>query len=449
MMNLLLPLMLAQIGLGADLSLEPGTLLSYRGSVAPQQEDRTVGEAEKTFDWLILATDAGAQQCELCWTVDERGRGAWPWIERFGQLTTPRGGQSATAAGPAILYNLGESASVIPLTLPLLKHDQPLTEGLAWSSAGLNYKVVKQTRLDQRDVWQVQVSNNYGPKRTVWVDPGSEIAVGIDERVFMGMGQEFELKLRLVGHEAISSDRLASLKEGFAALIEMRSRLKLRDRKETIAWNAQQRAVLAEQLPQVEKRVSDPVLAKIVRVASQDLALQNDRASSVKKLLADFEGATAPAFQLEGLSGEKLSADDLRGQVTVLHFWDYRDTPLLEPYGQTGYLDFLTQRRKGDGVKVFGVAVDSRLKEAPTRGEAMRGIRRLKSFMNLSYPILLDEGGLLKQFGDPRLVGAELPLFVVVGRDGKIAHYRVGHYEVDRNDGLKELNAAVSKALAN
>jgi hypothetical protein len=61
--------------------------------------------------------------------------------------------------------------------------------------------------------------------------------------------------------------------------------------------------------------------------------------------------------------------------------------------------------------------------------------------------VLLDAGALVKQFGDPRLLGASLPLFVVIGPDGTIRHYHVGHYDVHQDQGLKELDEAVGKAL--
>ena len=66
--------------------------------------------------------------------------------------------------------------------------------------------------------------------------------------------------------------------------------------------------------------------------------------------------------------------------------------------------------------------------------------------MNLSYPIMLDEGAVLKKFGDPRIAGAKLPLFVVVDADGKVAHYHSGVYEVDRRLGLKQLSEIIEKA---
>jgi hypothetical protein len=40
-----------------------------------------------------------------------------------------------------------------------------------------------------------------------------------------------------------------------------------------------------------------------------------------------------------------------------------------------------------------------------------------------------------------------LPLFVVIDPDGRIAHYFVGCYEVERDAGLKQLDEAVSAAL--
>ena len=68
--------------------------------------------------------------------------------------------------------------------------------------------------------------------------------------------------------------------------------------------------------------------------------------------------------------------------------------------------------------------------------------------MNLSYPILLDDGSLLKRLGDPRQANGKLPLFVVIGKDGKLAEYHAGLYDVKTNEGLAELDAVVGKALA-
>ena len=58
-----------------------------------------------------------------------------------------------------------------------------------------------------------------------------------------------------------------------------------------------------------------------------------------------------------------------------------------------------------------------------------------------------DDGTLLRKFGDPRRVGAELPLWVLVSADGKIAHYKVGFYDIKPDEGLKQLDAEVVKLI--
>ena len=43
--------------------------------------------------------------------------------------------------------------------------------------------------------------------------------------------------------------------------------------------------------------------------------------------------------------------------------------------------------------------------------------------------------------------GAKLPLFVVVGPTGKVVHYHVGHYEIQRDRGLVQLDAVINEAM--
>ncbi len=64
--------------------------------------------------------------------------------------------------------------------------------------------------------------------------------------------------------------------------------------------------------------------------------------------------------------------------------------------------------------------------------------------MNLTYPIGHDDGTLLEAFGDPRDAKGQLPLWVVLTPDGKVAHYHAGFYEVDAAQGLKELEAVLA-----
>ena len=202
--------------------------------------------------------------------------------------------------------------------------------------------------------------------------------------------------------------------------------------------------MLNDELPALAAPVKECPLVSVLQAAQKDLQTQDSRSDALTALKQQAIGKQLEKFSVVGSSGEKLTPEDLKDAVTVLHFWDYRDAPLEEPYGQTGYLDFLARQNKG--VKVYGVMVDDRLDDATSRGQALASARKVKAFMNLSYPVLLDEAMLLKQVGDPRTTGAKLPLFVVIGKDGKITHYHSGFYEVKRDEGLAELGAAMQAA---
>ena len=478
MLTNLLPVILALSTVGAaDAPLKPGTHLALRGTVAQLNADRTPGEARKSFDlslWVVEATDSSTR---LFWLVDERGQGAWPWSERFGELSIPTSqGTSGEGAGkpaadspgakspadsspadrgPALLYDYDEGQSVIPLAAPIwraesLGADKPLAAGAQWSNGGWNYEVLGDQKIDGHDAWQIRASNAYGSKRVLCVDKRSPLIVKSNERVFMNKGTEYDLETRLVAVEQMPGEQFDKLRATMSGLLAMRGKLNLPPRTPEVQWTPEQTKLLAERLPEIEKTAAEGPLARLVAAAARDIKLQSGRADEVAQLTTKYVGHGIGKFQVQGLAGgsrDGLSDADLAGNVTVLHFWEYRDEPLTEPYGQVGYLEFLYQRRKDAGVRIVGVAVDGRLAEEASRRAATSSIRKLKSFMNLSYTLVLDSGALVKQLGDPRVVGATLPLFVVIGRDGKIAHYHVGYYGIDRERGLKELDAAIAAAL--
>ena len=264
----------------------------------------------------------------------------------------------------------------------------------------------------------------------------------------LGRGDQYLLKLELLGTEQLEGPAWAAESKAFDAALALRGKLDRPRRTPTANWKTEELKLLAAALPDFERAADGTALGKLAAAAARDLKLQSGRNDAVADLIAEHQGKPVEAFHIRGAGDDALASDDLAGQVTVLHFWEYRDEPLKEPYGQVGYLDFLNHRRKAGGVRVYGIAVDGRFNDEASRSAAQRGVRKLKEFMNLSYPIVYDGGGLLKKFGDPRVLGAGLPLFVVVGRDGKIAHYHVGTYEVNQDQGLKELDEAVQAASA-
>ena len=112
-----------------------------------------------------------------------------------------------------------------------------------------------------------------------------------------------------------------------------------------------------------------------------------------------------------------------------------------------GYLDFLYHRRRKLGVEIIGVAVNQSLSDPATAGRGRSSARKLREFMNLSFPVAVDDGSVLKAFGDPREFGAKLPLFVVLDHDGRIVHYHVGFYRIDPDKGLQELDGVLVELI--
>ncbi|MGD9647262.1 MAG: peroxiredoxin family protein [Pirellulales bacterium] len=426
---------------------QAGTQIAYRGTVARLDRDRVPGDPEKTFDLTFLVVVADAAGTELFWVVDERGRGGWAWPERFGRWKLDAQLAPGSGVAPTLLFDRDEGASVIKLEAPLLRPPAPLAAEAEWQEGQLKFAVAGAEKLDDRDTWKVAVTSPLGQQRTVWAAADTQWLAAVDQRIFMGQGEEWLLQLRLVSIDEPAAEEHTAHVAGLTALEALVAQLGRPQRTQQAALNERQLNVVRERLADVEREATRGPALALVETARRDLEQQSGRVASIAEMVAAQQGREVEAFSVNGLAGARLSAADLRGQVTVLHFWDYRDAPLQEPYGQVGYLEFLFERRKEAGVKVYGVAVNRRLAEPDGPASVARSATRLKNFMHLTYPIVLDDGALLKQFGDPRLAGAQLPVYVVIGRDGRVCHYAVGFYEVDRDVGLKPLDDAVQAAL--
>ncbi|MBL8828825.1 MAG: TlpA family protein disulfide reductase [Planctomycetaceae bacterium] len=439
-------LVLSPVPLWAQTRLEPGAVLVYQGTV--QKRDRDDSPAPtKQFELTLLVREVTASGSQFDWLVDEQGAGAWPWIERFGRLSLNADRKPVGAAGPAVLMDHALGKSVVPIHAPLLAGGPALVAGATWSEGDMNYTVDAKRKFGEQETWRIEGANNYGPRRTVWIDVESPLVIAAEDRVFMGQGTEYQLQMRLASRNQLSNDERTATEAGFAALLDLREQLKRPARTQSPDWRPEQRELLKQAIPGLAKQITTGPLVRLLRVASSDLDSQSSRADALAELKQRNLGKPMVNVTVPTLSGDALDASQLKDKVTVLHFWDYRDAPLKEPYGQVGYVEFLYARHKAAGVQVYGVAVDGRFKEEDQRRGAITGVRKLKSFMNLTYPLLLDGGEWISKLGDPRTVGAELPLFVVVDQAGKIAHFHVGTYDVDQQDGLKELDAAVKKLL--
>jgi peroxiredoxin len=318
----------------------------------------------------------------------------------------------------------------------------------AWKDGGESYEVGKDTaKLQNRECWAIEVSNNFGRKRMLWVDKSSQAIVVLEERVFMGQGNEFTLRMQLESAEGLDKDQLARLRQPLDMLLKLQNDLKRPDDATDWEMSDAQLAIAAKELPAIEKASEGTPFSRLVSFAQRDTKNQLQRGDEVVQLAQKSIGRPAPDFSLPLLDGGTFEHKDLAGKITILHFWEYQGEPLVEPYGQVGYLDFLMSRRKKLGVQAIGVAVDNRFAKKELAPQAARSVGKLKSFMNLTYPIAGDGGAVLEKFGDPRRFEAKLPLWIVIGPDGKIAGYHVGYYDIKPDEGLRQLDEIVVKLI--
>lgn len=425
-------------------SLPTGTQLVYRGRFVAEKGD--AAPSEKNFDLtILLASDS--KGLAVRWTTEERGRGAWSWLDRFGTVRVNARLRHTDGVMPTLLDQRPEGNSVVPLLLPFVTYDEPLAEGVAWIEDRLEHKVIASEKVGSADSWRIEVRNPLGRKRTVWVDKASPVVLAMSELVFIGQGEQHNLRYELVSREALPSERSDAAIAAFEEFMRLRERLEFGPQTREFQWTSDRLALLKSDLPAVAAKAKDTPLAKLAQTAEQESKTQKDRSHAIGALQGKLVGSPSPRPGLETISGEPFPWDDLKGKVTVLHFWEYRDMPLEEPYGQVAYLDYLIRKHAGGNVRMFGVVTDQRFSQPDGRRAGIQSAKRLHAFMNLSYPLLVDLGEAVKQFGDPRATGAKLPLFVVIDRAGKVVHYHVGHYEVNRDRGLEELEDVVRKAL--
>ncbi|QDU25651.1 hypothetical protein ETAA8_07210 [Anatilimnocola aggregata] len=438
-MNAILMLLAAAV----PAQLPEGTLLRYEGSMIASKDDGN--PRIKEFSLLALVGPGNANSRPIDWVIEESGRGSWSWTERFARWNVDATRREDTPEAPALLFERADGKSIVPLCPLLFTAESPLAKGQKWTEDRYEYEVTGEAVRAEQNCWTINVRTPYGPKRTLWVAKTSSLVVAVRETVFVGQGEQHELKFELKEIKQLPTSDYAKTAQAFNAWLELRAELQRPARHERVELNDEQLALARKQIANLESATENTPLASFAAAAVKDLQNQKGRAGAMQALREAAVGKALPELKLTDLSGKEFDAATWKDKVLVLHFWEYRDAPLEEPYGQVGYLDFAS-RKHADKALILGVNVDERLAVEETRRGAISSARRLKAFMNLSYNIALDDGALVKQIGDPRAANGKLPLFVVVGPDGKIASYHAGLYEIKPEQGLKELEAAITTA---
>jgi peroxiredoxin len=440
-----LPLVLIPF-LASPFDQSPGLELRYVGALS-KAGSATDGAAVKRFNLYCAVTREPQNGRRILHVVNERGGGGWAWPERFGAITLD--GQLKPVSGGSIrlLFDYQGNPLVVPLPLPVAGYAGLLQAGAKWTEGKEAWEVVKQAKAQNRDCWQIQVSTGIGRKRTVWIDIESPLLVALEEKVFVGQGDEHSLTMQLEAVQPLDEEQLARDTRAAPALLKLQGALARGDNAFRPELNEAQLKLAGEVLPALQKDAADTPLGSLVAAIAKDLKGQLQRTDEVARLAEKFVGKPAPAATLVLTDKTRVGEEAFKGKITVLHFWEYQNEPLVEPYGQVGYLDFLYGRRRKLGVEVYGIAVDGRLGDEQAATPALKSIQRLRQFMNLSYPIATDDGKLIAKFGDPRRYGAKLPLWVVIDADGKVAHYHSGFYKINPDDGLEQLDEVLVKLI--
>ncbi len=440
-MNLLLAgwMMIAGVSAG---ELPVGTELQYSGSLT-QQSKGPAGEG-KTFTVTALALPADSGPSHLVWVLEERGAGGWAWPERFGDLTN---GDNSKAQPIRLLHTHDGLPHPIAVRSPLFESLDKLAADASWTDGRLEYRVAKKRKVKDRECWQVEAASNLGRAQTLIIDAATGVLVSAEQRVFMGRGDEFLLKMELQSQKTLSAAETAKAQSAYDSLQQLQASLNRTGEQKVVELTMPQLKTTREFVSKLDPQAEATMWAKLSDIIERDLQQQERRLEGAAGLSRKFVGQPAPKSIFKLPDGSTIPAADTQGKVVVLHFWEYRNENLLEPYGQVGYLDFLNNKRKKLGVKVIGVNVDPRLSDRSNSATAVRSMKKLMEFMNLAFDVAIDDGTILGQFGDPRTLGSPLPLWVVIGHDGKVAHYHIGYYAITPDEGLKQLDEAVIAAL--
>ncbi len=377
-------------------------------------------------------------------SVSDDVRTGCPWPDSFGVTGAAVADDKVQ---PHLVYNY--VGTIYLINLPPLVTNLPanVAPDSTWEHAGWQMTAVEEQKLDEVSVWIVDARERRGRQQKLTIEASSGIIVKAEADVFMGQGDQFRLTLARSSSQPMDSAVSTQLSELKGQLLSLQSALKRRP--DSHGYELSQRQVddVLAGIEQTTRLAKGTPLEDLVRRMRTDAEQQQKRLASAASRANELMNSDAPSFVLNLVSGTKLDSTSLKGKTVVLHFWDYRDAPLSEPYGQTGYLEFLFNQKKKMNVEVVGVSTNPDLQTTENLGRGRRSARKLSEFMNLTYPIGHDDGALLKSFGDPRDSKGQLPLWVVLTPEGKIAHYHAGFYEVDASQGLKELEAVLSELL--
>ncbi|QDU80312.1 Thiol-disulfide oxidoreductase ResA [Polystyrenella longa] len=418
----------------------------YRGSLThfpDNKQDR--GQEVKRFQIDAFVDQAVNDEVIMNYVISENGSGGWHWSQQFGALTYNSAQNAQSGREWMLLNSYDDKEYEVAFRAPWFEQLDRLKENAAWEELPFEYTVAKNAQ--DSSSWSVKMKHNLSRHQELTVKGESGLVTAARQTVFVGQGDRFQLDWKLEEQLPLEENAWTAISKIWSSLANLQRDLKVDLYIPVEELNKDQLDLTRAQLTALKTESANTPLESLVRKIELQTELGEERADSMAALSEKFVGKEPPEFQLVTLKNANIDKADYAGKPVILHFWRYQDQSLKAPYGQTGYLDYLYNQREKEGIKVYGIAVDPRLSDPQQKRSAMLQIKKTTRFMNLSYPITLDDGELLQKFGNPQISAGQLPLWVVLGPDGKVAHYFAGHYEVKPNEGLKELDALVADLL--
>lgn len=420
----------------------PPTLIRYTAALS---ETTSNGNSQpvREFEIRCLVLPQSSGYPSVLYLIEDSGE-EQPWFERFGQVKFDPQGQPSPRLAMHRHINSGHS-SWIGLRFGHFPGHDKLQPGAEWTEGQLTYHLQPDKVVNTQPCWQLEINAPQSRRTVLSIQKTDGAILAAQQRYFVGMGERFDIKLQLEEIATATPEVVAAWTNAAVPLLKLKQDIKF-DLGETESLSKDQLQLAEAALNDIDKATDGTPFGSLAGVIRREVTASQQRETAVADLATRFVGRPAPPITVIPLNGGPAVNLSKPGRVTILHFWEYQEKPLTEPYGQVGYLDFLAQKRK-DQVQVIGIITDKQLQEPGAALAALRSARKLQEFMNIGYPLGHETEGALAALGDPRKFGVPLPLWVVIGPDGTILHYRVGFYKVDANRGLEELDAVVEQAL--
>jgi peroxiredoxin len=131
------------------------------------------------------------------------------------------------------------------------------------------------------------------------------------------------------------------------------------------------------------------------------------------------EGTRSIDFELQDLSGKKVSLSSLKGKVVFLNFWATWCPPCR---AEMPSLERLHARLKDKGLVILAVNLQ----------ENAKSVRKFMAEHKLTFPVLLDSDGRVGAIYGAR----SIPTTYVVGRNGNVLAGTMGGREWDSKEYL-------------